>query len=102
MSLIDWFEDDDFIKKLNELSMEEIVNRFKVLPYMSVEVKDNNLVCFTTGGWSDNEMILDCLSSFLCKHHNNYVGYLIGGAHYYVMDIDKKWDYISCLFVFWT
>ena len=64
MSLIDWFEDDDFIKKLNELSMEEIVNRFKVLPYMSVEVKDNNLVCFTTGGWSDNEMILDCLSSF--------------------------------------
>ncbi len=57
------------------------------LEYGSVEDKGDGLFCITTGGWSDDEEILDSLTSFLSRFgQKHYVGRLCGGAYYFAED----------------
>ena len=52
-----------------------------------VKAKGNGLFCITTGGWSDDEEILDSLTTFLSLFGNkHYVGRLGGGAYYFAED----------------
>ena len=44
----------------------------------------NGLYCITTGGWSDDEHLLNQLTYILSVFgHNHYVGQLRGGAYYF-------------------
>lgn len=52
-----------------------------------VKAKGEGLFCITTGGWSDDEEILDSLTGFLSLFGNkHYVGRLGGGAYYFAED----------------
>lgn len=57
------------------------------LVYGTVTEMDN-LIRISTGGWSDDEALLDVLISSLTQFHYHYVGYIVGGAFYF--DPDKS------------
>ena len=48
--------------------------------------KKNGLYCITTGGWSEDEFLVNSLISPLSKFHYHYCGYIVGGAFYFVKD----------------
>lgn len=63
------------------------------LEYGSVEDKGDGLFCVTTGGWSDDEEILDSLTSFLSIFgYKHYVGRLRGGAYYFYEERFGDWE----------
>ena len=55
------------------------------LEYGTVTEMDN-LIRISTGGWSDDEILVDCLISPLSVFHYHYVGYIVGGAFYFDED----------------
>lgn len=59
--------------------IEEVQHR---LVYGTVR-KTNGLYCISTGGWSDDEELLDVLTSPMVKFHYHHVGYLVGGHFYF-------------------
>ena len=90
-------EKDSLIKYLNtvydETGFDGVIDEVKSrLVYGSVSIK-NDLHCITTGGWSDDEMLLHTLSSPLTKFHKHYVGYVRGGAFYFDKTHYNDWDY---------
>lgn len=62
--------------------LEEIDDR---LEYGKVS-EENGLYCITTGGWSDDEELVDCLIHPHSKFHYHYCGYIVGGAFYFCED----------------
>lgn len=95
---IDYFIDDESsneIKNINNIYdtlgfkgvIEEVQSRLK---YGNVTLTDG-LYRITTGGWSDDEYLLDCLISMTCKFHRHYMGYKVGGSFYFdeTRDIDE-------------
>ena len=62
--------------------IEEVQSR---LVYGTV-IKTNGLYCISTGGWSDDEALLDALISPMTRFHYHYVGYLVGGHFYFSED----------------
>lgn len=62
--------------------IEEVQDR---LVYGTVK-KTNGLYCISTGGWSDDEALLDALISPMTRFHYHYVGYLVGGHFYFSED----------------
>ena len=67
--------------------LEEISDR---LTYGKVTEKEQGLYCITTGGWSDDEFLVECLLNPVSKMYHHYVGYIIGGAFYFCEDKDNK------------
>lgn len=59
------------------------------LKYGSVSFR-NGLYCITTGGWSDDEFLVDALISLACRFRYHYCGYIVGGAFFFVEDKDCK------------
>ena len=45
--------------------------------------KMNGLIRISTGGWSEDEMLVEALIDMLCKFHYHYCGYTCGGAFYF-------------------
>lgn len=62
--------------------IEEVEDR---LEYGRVK-KMNGLYRISTGGWSEDEILLEALTSLLCRFHYHYVGYVVGGAFYFSED----------------
>ena len=62
--------------------LEEVEHR---LEYGTV-TRMNGLVRISTGGWSEDEMLLEALVDMLCKFHRHYCGYVVGGAFYFCED----------------
>ena len=60
-------------------ALDEIERR---LEYGRVK-KINGLYRITTGGWSDDEALLNSLCSILSKVRKHYCGYIKGGAYYF-------------------
>ena len=52
------------------------------LEYGTVK-KMNGLIRISTGGWSEDEMLVEALIDMLCKFHHHYCGYTRGGAFYF-------------------
>ena len=59
--------------------IEEVENR---LEYGTVK-KMNVLYRISTGGWSEDEMLLQALKHMLCRFSKHYCGYVRGGAFYF-------------------
>ena len=59
--------------------LEEVEDR---LEYGTVR-KMNGLVRISTGGWSEDELLLDALVNLMCKFSKHYCGYIRGGAFYF-------------------
>ena len=62
--------------------IEEVEDR---LEYGTIR-KMNGLIRISTGGWSEDEMLIDALLSVLCKFHTHYCGYIRGGAFFFCED----------------
>ena len=60
--------------------LEEIEDKLHI---GRVTKKGNGLYQITTGGWSDDEELLDVLTSPMVKFHYHHVGYLVGGHFYF-------------------
>ena len=60
-----------------------------------VTKKDTGLYCITTGGWSEDEFLIDALISFLSFFRNHYVGFLCGGAYYFAFRNDDNFEIIQ-------
>ena len=45
--------------------------------------KMNGLIRISTGGWSEDEILVEQLIDMLCKFHHHYCGYTRGGAFYF-------------------
>lgn len=97
------FDDEDFIE------IEYINNIYKKLGFQGVidYAKDNlqqygavrevekGLWVMVTGGWSEHEMWLDCLNSFVSMFGmKHYCAYELGGAFYYT---EKPHDKIEII-----
>lgn len=87
-------EEIEYGLKLNKIYDKEgfqgIINFVQEeLKYGKVTIK-NGLYCITTGGWSDDEFLIHSLISPVSKFHYHYVGYIIGGAFYFVKDKEHK------------
>ena len=52
------------------------------LTYGNVSFR-NGLYCITTGGWSEDEFLLDSLISPVSKMRYHYCGHVVGGAFYF-------------------
>ena len=88
----------EYIDKRDYIESEHINNIYKEFGFDGVieEVKGrlvygtitemDNLVRISTGGWSDDEALLDILISPMTRFHYHYVGYLVGGAFYFTKD----------------
>lgn len=59
--------------------LEEVEDR---LEYGTVR-KMNGLVRISTGGWSEDELLLGALVNIMCKFRKHYCGYIRGGAFYF-------------------
>lgn len=59
--------------------VDEVEDRLK---YGTVK-KINGLYCISTGGWSEDEMLIQVLRYPTCKFHRHYCGYIVGGAFYF-------------------
>ena len=59
--------------------IDEVKDR---LEYGTVR-KINGLYRISTGGWSDDELLVECLSHMLCKFSKHFCGYIRGGAFYF-------------------
>lgn len=57
------------------------------LTYGKIRKQDDGLYEITTGGWSEDEHLVDALINPASRFHYHYIGYLIGGAFYF--DEDK-------------
>ena len=62
--------------------IDEVKDRLK---YGTV-TEMNGLVRISTGGWSDDEYLLECLTDLLCRFHIHFYGWTRGGAHYFCED----------------
>ena len=97
MALTDYMEDMEIIQFLNRMYDENgfdgIVEMLKSEISNDGKVKehDNGLYEFITGGWSDNENLLDMLNHPLSKFRKHYVGWLRGGSWWFAENED---DYI--------
>ena len=65
--------------------LDEVKDR---LVYGNVAKIEDGLYRISTGGWSDDEFLLDCLIHPLSKFHYHLVGQLCGGHFYFCED---KW-----------
>lgn len=59
--------------------MEEVEDR---LEYGRIR-KMNGLYRISTGGWSEDEMLVGALTNMLCRFSRHYCGYVRGGAFYF-------------------
>lgn len=60
-------------------TLEEIEDR---LEYGTVR-EENGLVRISTGGWSEDELLLHCACRFDCMFAKHYCGYIRGGAFFF-------------------
>ena len=81
------------IDLFNKHSFEELIPLIsQMLEMGSLTEEENGLVSIWSGGWSDDEMLIDCLRDFRCKHRYNYIGNVYA-VSYFARDKDKKWDF---------
>ena len=64
------------------------------LEYGQINKKGNNLYCISTGGWSEDEYLLDALLHMLSKFRKHYVG-LIAGGHFYFAKKESDFEIID-------
>lgn len=86
MDFIDLFDEEDIIKKLNEMDLKTIAHIYSNFDYANIKFHGENLVEFITGGWSDNEFFISCLTDYRCKYHYHYVGYIVGGSSFFMIN----------------
>ena len=86
-------EDDEIYELLNKRSFEEVIKLMKDewASYGVVREHDDGLIEFVTGGWSENEILIDYVTDFRCKHRSHYVGFIVGGAHFFQPNHDGVW-----------
>lgn len=81
------------IDLFNKHTFEELIPLIsQMLEMGSLTEEENGLVSIWSAGWSDDEMLIDCLRSYRCKHHYNYIGNVYA-VFYFARDKDKKWDF---------
>ena len=56
------------------------------LEYGGVERKEKGLYMVYTSGWSEDEILIDECLNYGCFVRKHFVGYLVGGAYYFVED----------------
>ena len=62
---------------LNEVESRLVYGRIR---------KQDGLYEITTGGWSEDELLVHALINPASKFHYHYIGYLVGGAFYFDED----------------
>ena len=85
--------DEDITIKLlntiyNELGFDGVIEEIKHRLVYGKVVETDGLTRISTGGWSDDEFLLECLTHILCRFSRHYVGYIVGGAFFF--DKDKS------------
>ena len=88
-----------FNKKYKEIGFYKMLDEIEAkLEYGHVTKKDDGLYCITTGGWSEDEQLIDDLIHFSSVFgYNHYVGYLRGGAYYFAFRNDDNFEIIQKL-----
>lgn len=89
-------EEFEYLLKLNMIyeksGFQGIIKEVKDnLEYGNVTSK-NGLYCITTAGWSEDEFLVGALRHPVSRFRYHYVGYIVGGAFYFVEDKDKVND----------
>lgn len=87
---IDYIESEHINNIYKELGFDGVIKEVKSRLVYGTVTEMDNLIRISTGGWSDDEALLDVLISPMTRFHYHHVGYLVGGAFYF--DKDKSFE----------
>lgn len=86
----DYIESEHINNIYKEFGFDGVIEEVKSRLVYGTVTEMDNLIRISTGGWSDDEALLDVLISPMTRFHYHYVGYLVGGAFYF--DKDKSFE----------
>lgn len=83
---IDYIESEHINNIYKEFGFDGVIKEVKSRLVYGTVTEMDNLIRISTGGWSDDEALLNVLISPMTRFHYHYVGYLVGGAFYFNKD----------------
>lgn len=85
---------DKFYEMLNKMSFEETINFLRYnSEHNPIHELDDGLIVYSTGGWSENEELIDMVNNPRnFKFYDKFIGYISGG-HYYFHPTKKSYDF---------